>query len=258
VFLLTYDEDRYLALWAAKSFYFYAAVDWPLTWLQGGPISAATEKLLTGHLPGSRLIRTEAADAAIEPQLAGLGLGPLREARRQTVMMRKLIDPLLLADTESILTLDSDVLFFARPAALLELAEQVGPNVFFRDCVSTYSLAQEQLSPLSQLRLVPRLNAGVGLLRKSRCPLDRIQDLAHTPGLYSIPWVAEQTIHALLAAEQGVEFLPEAYIVSQQRGLAAPDGTPVVAKHYPAYPRYWYFREGLRQLARSGFLAAAR
>jgi hypothetical protein len=172
--------------------------------------------------------------------------------------MRKLIDPLLLADTESILILDSDVLFFARPAALLKFAEQGGPNIFMRDCKSTYSLTQEELAPLPHLRLVPRLNVGVSLLRKSRCPLDRIQDLAYTPGTWSIPWVAEQTIQALVAAEQGVEFLPEEYFVSQQRGLAAPDGTPVVAKHYVAHPRYWYFREGLRQLARSGFLAAAR
>src|SRR5262249_10178153 len=55
VFMLTYDRDLDLALRAAKSFYFYAAVDWPLTWLQGGPISADTEKLLTGHFPANRV-----------------------------------------------------------------------------------------------------------------------------------------------------------------------------------------------------------
>ena len=40
VHLLTYNADWMTALWAAKSFYHYAQVDYPIVWHEGGTLSS--------------------------------------------------------------------------------------------------------------------------------------------------------------------------------------------------------------------------
>src|SRR5262249_50264892 len=51
VHLLTWDGDWQFALWAAKSFYYYADVDWPLVWHEGGSLRPAYRAVLKRHFP---------------------------------------------------------------------------------------------------------------------------------------------------------------------------------------------------------------
>ncbi len=255
VFVLICDSDVLLGLWGLKSLYKSSRIDWPLNWLQGGQLSEKSQSILLHHFPGSRVLSPTVVDPKVEALCVEKQLPRLAATRRNHFMMRKLVDPLLLSSSNCILTLDTDILFFSDPVELMRAAtDPDAENFYFRDCVSTYSIAESTLKPDGSRALVPRLNAGCGALKKARFSLRRLDELCDTPGLFSVPWVAEQTLHAIYAAESKSSFLSESYLVSQQRGLTDSAGNRIVAKHYPAKPRFWYYREGLRELVRNGFL----
>ena len=70
VHIMTYDFDWLMALWAAKSFFTYSEVSWPLIWHQGGSLSLWRRKFMQDIFPGSRFCSFESANEIVEPILS--------------------------------------------------------------------------------------------------------------------------------------------------------------------------------------------
>ena len=256
VHVLVWDRDHLLGLWAAKSFYATAGVEWPLFWHQGGPLSARTADRLRAHFPDSRLVTADVADQTVNARLDALGFPNLRSARSQAFMLRKLVDPVLLGHSRYMLLLDTDVLFFAQPTELLDaVAGNSSVGVFNRDQKSWYTITPQLARERLGIELPERLNAGLGLVPRALLNLTRAEHwLAAAPELLSETWLTEQTIQALYAGLNGVRFLPETYVLSTEPGLATADGRGLVAKHYASHPRPLLFREGIPHVLRGGIL----
>jgi hypothetical protein len=260
VHILVWDRDHLMGLWAAKTFYAAAGVDWPLFWHQGGPLSPKAAGRLRGHFPDSRLMTMDAADRAVNAALDAAGLAHLRAARAWAFMLRKLVDPVVFGRARHLLLLDTDVLFFARPAELLGAVAEASPvGVFNRDLKDWYTVTSEFARERFGIELPDRLNAGFGLVPRATIDLERADRwLAAAPELLSEPWLTEQTIQALFAGVNGVRFLSDAYRLSSEPGLTAADGRGLVAKHYVSHPRPLMFREGIPHVLRSGLLGSLR
>lgn len=254
VHILTWRKDYLAALWAAKSFYAFAGVDWPLVWHQGGPLSASARRSLQIHFPASRYYSTEDADAQVNASLEKHELPLCRAARSRSFMMRKLVDCLILSRAEHLLIVDSDVLFFRKPAEVLDAVASRSPvSLYNRDSTSYYTVSREALRDRYQLEQVDCLNAGLGLVCRAAAPLATIETYLADPDIYAIPWLTEQTIHAMLASRYGVSMLPATYASTVLPGLTTPDGEPLVTKHYPTHPRPLLYQEGMRHLLSTDF-----
>jgi hypothetical protein len=207
------------------------------------------------HFPDSVWLSTEHADARVEGILRARGYTRTIEARSRSVMLKKLLDCLILSSSRHLLILDSDVLFFATPHALLD-AVACGDrrSTFNRDIKSCYNISPEIAETRYGLKLVPCINAGLTLINKNALTLPMIEEFLNDPDILSDPWLTEQTLHALCASRIGANLLPEEYAISTGPGLITPTGTPVVAKHYPSFPRPYLYQEGMSRLIELGLI----
>jgi hypothetical protein len=155
---------------------------------------------------------------------------------------------------DRMLMLDSDLLFFEEPAALLERIEDpaYGRNIFNTDCNYGYTVSADAVREQIGHELVPLINVGLGLVHKGSMRPDWCEEFLGLPGLCGSPfwWVEEQTVVALCSSRFGVDFLPEEYTVRLDPGLA---GRPF--RHYIGRIRdRLMYSEGIRALDAQNFL----
>jgi hypothetical protein len=253
VHLLCYERDYLCAIWALKSFYHFAGVRYPLVVHTQGEVPGRALARLRAHFPSARIILQTEADEIVEGWLSERGLARLLHARRQSPFMLKLTDFNILSDSVHLLTLDTDLAFFSRPAELLVATRQpLAVSLFQRDQASTYNLSEKRARAELGIELAPRVNTGIMLFPRAGLDLSRCEEyLAHPDVARPSGWI-EQTLYALCASEQGrVAYLPQSYLVSLETGV---DLGPLVARHYAGPSRPLLTSEGMPRLIRMGFL----
>lgn len=259
VHLLTYNADWMTALWAAKSFYHYAQVDYPMVWHEGGILSPRNRAQLLRHFPQSRVVTRQEAAARVEKHLLDGGFTRCLDARRRSVLMMKLLDCLVLSRAERLLLLDSDVLFFRQPTELIDaVMNKAEVNLFNREASgkSFYNVTPQAAKRDFNIEMVEALNTGVGLVRRASLKLEMIEEFLINPDLLSTPWLAEQTLQAMCSSRVGVRLLPSVYLVSNTPTpeMMNADGQKIVSKHYSGGGHKLLCEEGVTQLIRQGLL----
>jgi len=240
--LMCYFFDYLCAIWSLKSFYRAAEVRYPLAIHIQGRAPARVERTLRRHFPDARIVTQGEADVRVERELVRQGWKRLLDARRANQYMQKLTDTVLLSNAEHIILLDADVLFFQKPAELIEFQ---GEHIFQQDQASTYVVEQA-----AGITVAPRLNAGIMKFRRLSVSLARCDEyLEEFPDYRG--WL-EQTLLALHASEfRTANVLPETYLISLERGI---DLTRLVARHYAGPSRPLMTEEGMPWLIRRRFL----
>jgi hypothetical protein len=243
VHLLCSYRDYLCAIWTLKSFYHFAGVSYPLVIHIQGAASPAVYRHLQTHFPQARVVLQSEANSIVEEFLSRHHLRRLAEARRVSPFMLKLIDFPVLSNADYLVTLDSDVLFFARPAELLEAAASPVHSRFQRDAASAYNITEAQAASELGIRMAPAINTGITLFPRRNLDLERCERyLAHPEVAQNTTWI-EQTLHALCASEQGlVEYLPASYLLSFEPALSL---DALVARHYAGPTRLLMTDEGM-------------
>jgi hypothetical protein len=164
--------------------------------------------------------------------------------------LRKLTD-LHAGNVASCVVLDSDMLFWHRPDALLNWLEQPGEALCLRDCDDSYGHSFDLLEQLAGAPLPRRLNVGlVGLHSESIdwTVLERwTRELLEREGS---SYYQEQALTAMLVARREVTFLDASrYVVKP--GDAEARSPSAVLHHYVAESRHAYFQQAWRRAAES-------
>lgn len=251
--VLTWRRDWINMLWALKSFYLRSGADYPLYIHDGGLLREQAAELLR-HFPDAALVPTDQADADVARELERRGQQRSLAYRTINPSTRKLFDFYLFARSEHVVSIDSDIVFFESPEELLVPSGGVDRNRYNRDASYWYSMSLDELEAAFGIRPPPLINSGLSLIRTESIDFDLIDRCLENEQLFADRWVTEQTLHALCSAVYGVELLPDSYLVSTTPGI--PEGT--VCKHYPGYFRPLLYEEGMRRLARDGFLDELR
>ena len=202
---MTWRGDWRIALWAAKSFYHFASVDWPVTFHDGGGLNSQIRRELVRHFPNAQVIGWDEATRRVEPWLLDGGFSNVARARRANVLVRKLVDFAVLAAAPNMVCMDSDVLIVDRPDELIRLGEGRPDTPWFnRDSHDMYSITREQAAAWFGLDLPGRVNAGLSLIPVRLVDmefLDRAFATNRIPVDQDV--LTEQTVFALLAAPTG-------------------------------------------------------
>jgi len=155
-----------MSLWAVKSLLYWAGRAFSVVLHDDGTLSDEDIARLNAHLPHSRVIRRTDADALMAEKLAAFPnaykyrfgrLGSMAAHGKASIFSLKLLDFGLLSDARKILVLDSDVLFFGRPEAIIEWVDNAADS----DCLYCFEL------------YVP--------IRNARGKLIRFEKKPHTP-----------------------------------------------------------------------------
>ena len=139
------------------------------------------------------------------------------------------------------LVLDSDMLFFRRPDALLSWLEAPVVPLVMRDCEESYGYSRDSLAMLAGAELPECINVGICGFNSSEMEWDRLEHWLQALEQRGPSYYDEQALVALVLARAQHTVLPMEYLclpdVEEIRNPSA------VAHHYVAKAKQGYFQE---------------
>jgi len=249
IHVLTSAQDWVNLIWALKSFSRASDRTYALCIHDDGSLRQQHTAALTKHFPKARMVRKLQADRAVLPGLASYPR--CLEFRQTNHLAPKIFDFAHYLQSDRMLLLDSDVLFFLEPSELLRRVEDGNyrKNTVNADVASAYTVTTEAARTRANVNLVERFNSGLGLIHRDSLRLDWLEEFLAVPGILGHFWRIEQTLFALCSSRFGVELLPPEYDVRLNSTL---NGCP--ARHYVGAIRHLFYGEGIRHLHRLGLL----
>jgi hypothetical protein len=248
IHVLTSHRDWLNLLWVLKSYYLQCDSSYKLTIHDDGSLDPPALEALASHFPDARIVARSEADLRVTPLLAELPRA--REFRRTNPLALKVFDFEAFLESERMLLLDSDVLFFSKPQALIDRIEDPAYrlNSLNRDWRYGYSIDIEASRDQLDFALEARINSGLGLVHRNTLRLDWIEAFLGLPGIFGHHHRIEQTLYALCCCRHGFAFLPEEYDVHVGPWLPQHP-----CRHYTAPIRHRLYSEGIDKL-RKGLL----
>jgi hypothetical protein len=247
VHVLTRGEDWLLAGWMLASWFVATGRKWEVIVHDDGTLPAGAGSALSSMFPAVTMIGKTEAEERMAPYLAGFPL--IRAYRERHALARKLFDAAIVAGGSHYLALDSDILFFSRPEALLRAVDGPGRHCWFnRDVAEGSLVSSDEAGSILGVRLWERVNSGLALVWPGAIEFDFCERVLRETGILSgHPWRIEQTLYALCASRNGEGGLlgPE-YEISL--GSDAAPGS--VCRHYVGAVRDRFYAEGIARLRR--------
>ena len=244
IHVLTSANDWLNLIWALRSFYAASGERFALCIHDDGTLPEDARKQLQRQFPDARLIERSVSDREVGGELGAYPRS--RRFRETNVLSLKVFDFRHYLRSERMLLLDSDVLFFSKPEALLARIHDplYRCNSVNRDVKSCYTADPAEVLAWCGVAVVERFNSGLGVIHRDALRLDWIEEFLGIPGIIGKFWLIEQTLYAILSSRFGVELLPEEYDVRLQEGV---QGLP--CRHYVGAIRHLMYKEGVRALA---------
>ncbi|MCA8987244.1 MAG: hypothetical protein KDA78_06370 [Planctomycetaceae bacterium] len=249
IHVLTSANDWVNLLWALKSFYVNSGRRYGLCIHDDGSLNDEIRDQLRHHFPLARIISRTDSDRVVQEELKEYPR--CLEFRKTNHLAPKVFDFRHELQTERMLLLDSDVLFYAEPKELLRRIEDPAYtlNSVNADVGTAYTVSPDVVQRECGFELILRFNSGLGVIHRDSLNLDWIEEFLGLPDVIGHFWRIEQTLYALCSSRFGVELLPEEYSVFLEGPL---NDRP--SRHYVGAIRHLMYAEGIAKLLREGFL----
>jgi hypothetical protein len=243
IHVLTCHRDWLDLIWSLKSLFAACEYRFRVCIHEDGSVPADGITALQDHFPDARVIRRSEADETVGQKLRNY---PRCQAlRNANVLSLKVFDFAAYLESDRLLLLDSDVLFFDRPTILLQRITDphYAYNSLNRDWGMGYSLEPAVAKSRVEFHFQSRINSGLGLMHRQSYEFKCFEEWLMLPGILSHPHRIEQTLVGLACSRFGHQFLPEDYDVQLQRTQPTQ-----IVKHYTGPIRHLIYREGLNRV----------
>lgn len=246
IHVLTSSADWLNLVWALKSFYWASGRRYALCIHDDGSLEPDQSDALKHHFPDARLIDRKEADQKVLCELEGYPR--CLSFRKTNLLAPKVFDFRSYLESDRMLLLDSDVLFFTEPTELLNRIENPSYrlNTVNADVATSLTVEPEVAERMAGIKIQERFNSGLGLIHRDSLRLDWIEEFLGLPGIIGHFWRIEQTLFALCSSRFGVELLPKEYDVHLGKGI---NGSP--SRHYVGAVRHLMYGEGMRLLKKT-------
>lgn len=244
------ERDVLSCHWMLRSLHRVGADKFSVVLHDDGSLSERSIGQLARSFPGVRIISRDESRARVGKRLADWPDVKQWHARDFTAV--KWLDPYILGESEQVVFVDTDVLFFEEP---IELSLRAETAVWQEDQSYMLHISPDEAEQRFGTHGLPAVNSGIGRVKRAvfseafavemyRLLFDpvRLAD-CHARGL---PRNDDQTFHALLTAcHGGLALLPKSYLLTWERGLCG-----AIAKHYVGSYRFLLWEEGIPRVAR--------
>lgn len=249
IHVLTCSKDWLNLVWTLKTFYHYSNRRYALCIHDDGTLTKSDRESLQHHFPNARIIDRASADARIFTELEAYPR--CLEFRCSNHLAPKVFDFASYLESDRMLLLDSDILFYRSPIELLQRIEDPDYllNAVNSDIANAYTVDPKIVQEKCGFEMIQKFNSGLGLIHQASLNLDWIEEFLSLPNIIGHFWQIEQTLYALCSSRFGAELLPSAYTVRLDHGIGS---SP--SRHYVGAIRHLMYGEGIRQLVRQGFL----
>lgn len=204
-----------------------------------GSLSQALREQLQKQFPHSRVIGQEMINARMEEILPVQRFPVIRRIRSEYPHLKKLTD--IHADEKGWnLVMDSDMLFFGRPAAMIEWLRKTDRPMVLKDKAQSYGYSLSKLDELAGARVPRMLNVGITGLNSAQIDWQQLESwLAQLVG-GKANYYLEQALIAMLMAGRTFDILdPCNYIVLPTKTEVI--GRQGILHHYVAASKKEYF-----------------
>jgi hypothetical protein len=243
IHVLTCHRDWLDLIWSLKSFFAVCELPFRVCIHEDGSVPVDGIEALRHHFPDARVIRRIEADKTVGLKLRNY---PRCQALRDAnVLSLKVFDFATYLESDRMLLLDSDILFFQRPNILLQRISNsdYAHNSLNRDWGMGYSVEPAVAQSMVEFPVQSNINSGLGLMHRQSYELKCFEEWLTFPGILSHPHRIEQTLVGLACSRFGHQFLPEDYDVRLQSTQPAQ-----IVKHYTGPIRHLMYREGLNRV----------
>ena len=249
IHVLTSDDDWLNLIWALRTFQKKTGRNYALCIHDDGSLKPRAMGILRTTFPHARIISRSVSDARMEELLAAFPR--CRKLRASNKLSLKVFDFAAFLEADRMILLDSDILFFDRPTALLAALDDptFTLNTLNKDWSDGYTIDLATTRPLLDFECPSRINSGLGLIYKNSLRLDWTEQFLALPDILSHSHQIEQTLIALCCARFGFQMLPSEYDVRP-----GPRDPRDPCRHYAGPMRPLMYREGMRELVENGFL----
>ena len=254
VHIVTSEKGFLDAIWCLKTFYHYSGLRPKLVIHEDGTLSIDSIKTFLEHFVNCRVIRRKDADEDLKHFLADYKYSQKNRLNKDFFCALKLFDAFYYAETDKLLLLDSDILFFKKPNEIIKYIKE-GKPFFNSDCLNAYAKSISELNKIFGVNTLSMVNAGLMFLLKEyyinnldfiEYYFKRMEETAQNRDINR----HEQTLHALLLSKCGAIRLNENYQISKQ-----PITDKTVSHHFvDDGSRDNFYKEGLRYLRSIKFL----
>ncbi len=256
IHMIVCESDWVSALWTLKSFYHYSGTRPKLCLHDDGSLSDKSIAFLKKHLINGRVIRRLDVEHEVQDYLKNNQFCSEFRKKKNFYCALKLFDAFICSESENMLFVDSDVLFFRKPVAVIDCINNKTP-FFMSDIKNSYSYPIDVLNNEFDIKMKPMINAGLLYLRKKDYESNlqfmefyfkKVSEMSYD-GLVNRH---EQTLNAMIASKVDAMRLDTSYQISMQ-----PITDKTVSHHFVANgteSRANLCRKGLKQLRANKFL----
>ncbi|MEB3360453.1 MAG: glycosyltransferase [Synechococcales bacterium] len=212
-----------------------------------GTLTLPYQQAIRRVCPTVRFILADEIEARLEAVLPWERYPTLRSRRKEYPNLRKLTD-IHAGTTGWKLVLDSDMLFFRPPVALLDWLQTPQMPCHMVDVETAYGYPSSLLEQLAGVPIPDRINVGITGLCSDALDWDEIEHWCRTQiEQAGSHYYQEQALVAMLMARHPRCIMPaEDYVVMPQ--AAAVIAPQAQLHHYVADSKQWYFRYGWRHI----------
>jgi hypothetical protein len=230
------------ALAMLGSFYDRARVTYPLVIHEDGSFGDVERARFARHFPGARIILRRQADVEVPALLNAAGLHRCAAFRREQIYALKIFDLQHYGRGKRVLYVDTDVLFFTRPDALIDALnapDDQWVDRYNEDVRNCYTWPAEQVRRETGIELLPRVNSGLLAVRLGAPNWAMYESWL---GMPERSFFTEQSLWAIHLSAVGARPLPSEYDVCFRHAWEGTDwnaslaakrvGREVVTEHF--------------------------
>jgi hypothetical protein len=225
IHMLLHHERIFESLWSLYSLCRFAETPFGITVHDDGSLTAEDAAMLRALFPGIRLIHREDSDPIVNEWLKAHGFRNSRRFRDGLVFGLKLFDPHVFRRASEYILLDSDVLFFRRPAELLD--SPAGESRFSVDMGYEGGFSHRVIGEITGIEDAIAVNAGLLRLNAQSIIPERIEANLGNKIFWrnkdTPKWYAEQGLYGIELHLGDARPLSDRYQLSERkfRGLSA-------------------------------------
>jgi hypothetical protein len=250
VWFLTGCKFWYQTAFCAWTLSFHANRQIVLNIVDDGTLGASAIAELRRLFPKGELILSRQASDRFNRLLPLERFPALHKLRKEYVHIRKITD-IHLGRSGSKLVLDSDMLFFRKPDALLAWWDQSAQPCLMTDCQESYGYSQKLMEELAGAPIRPLLNVGICGLASEWIDWHELEHWCHTlVNREGTSYYLEQALVAMLASRSQPMVLPKAEYITFPTRAEAENGVGVL-QHYVADSKPWYFEKAWKQATKN-------
>jgi hypothetical protein len=227
------------------SWFHFTERNWRVVIHDDGRLPTEASSAFVKMLSGVRGVSAVDADHTVLE-----ALGPYDACRKYRLAhpaARKIFDVPILSRSDRFIILDSDVLFFRKPEAILRWCSDGGGQCWFsRNMRGGTLISRSEVREKLGIDMWHRVNSALCLIDRATIDFELCERaLRETSLMQRDIWQVEQTLFALCASARGRGgILPDEYEASKEPRAAA----GAVARHYAGAVRERFYGDGMARL----------